>query len=998
MAATIGGKVKLDGEAEYRSAIKNINSEVKTLQSEMKAAASSFDENATAEEKAQKSAGLLADAMEQQQKKIDLVSERLSMANDAYGEGSAQSQKYRKELADAETVMGSMKDQAKKLEGGVDDVAEAEDDATEKTSTFGDTLKANLTADAITNGLSAIKDGIVDIANSSVDAWHDVDDGMDTIVTKTGASGDALADMQQRAKDIATSIPTDFEAAGTAIGEVNTRFGLTGDALSELSQQFIEFAEINGTDVNSSIDAVQTALSAFGLSADDAGAMLDALNVAGQNSGVSLDKLEANLTSNATAFQSMGFSAQDSINLLSTLEKSGIDTSVVLTGLSKVQVNAAKDGVSMQDEFTKAISSSEGAIDVFGSKAGPKLYEAFQNGTLSVEDFTAANADLNDSLGSVQETYDATLDPLDQVTVAQNKLKELQAELVDAIMPALLPLIEKAGDYISQIDISAVTEKIEGIDFDKLVDRLTKVADALMDGVNFLLDHGDTVVAVIAGIGTAIAAVKIGGVISSLASVVPALGGVAAALGPVGLAIGAAVGVGTLLYQNWDTIKEKAGELKDHVVEKFNTLKDSVTETWGNIKDGISEKVDSVKEKIGDAWENIKTGTAEAWDNIKSGISEKWEDLKSGASETFDNIRSGIGDAWENIKTGTAETWDNIKSGISEKWEDLKSGASETFDNIKTGISDAWENIKAGASDTWESVTGTLSDKWNDIKSKASETFENVKSGIGDAWENIKQNTSDTWENVRSGLSEKWEDVKSKASETFENVKSNISDAWANIKQDTADKWDSIKQKVDENGGGIQGVIKTYTDDYKQKWQEAFNTINDATGGKLGDALSTVQSKMADIKQAFSDKLEDAKSIVSGAIEKIKGFFNFSWSLPSLKLPHISIVGEFSLTPPSVPHFSIDWYAKAMNDGMILNKPTIFGVSGNRFLAGGENGPEVVVGASSLERMIGEAVSQANNSICINVYAAEGQDVNELAQIVSDKIDANIRRQQRAFA
>lgn len=109
------------------------------------------------------------------------------------------------------------------------------------------------------------------------------------------------------------------------------------------------------------------------------------------------------------------------------------------------------------------------------------------------------------------------------------------------------------------------------------------------------------------------------------------------------------------------------------------------------------------------------------------------------------------------------------------------------------------------------------------------------------------------------------------------------------------------------------------------------------------------------IKQSITDKIGAARDFVRSAIEKIKGFFKFSWSLPHLKLPHVSIKGKFSLNPPSVPKFGISWYRKAMSEAFELNKPTIFGQSGGNLLGGGEAGSEMVIGKKYLLDMISQA-------------------------------------------
>ena len=141
---------------------------------------------------------------------------------------------------------------------------------------------------------------------------------------------------------------------------------------------------------------------------------------------------------------------------------------------------------------------------------------------------------------------------------------------------------------------------------------------------------------------------------------------------------------------------------------------------------------------------------------------------------------------------------------------------------------------------------------------------------------------------------------------------------------------------------------------------------------KASELWSNITSTFESIRSSIADKINAARDAVSNAIERIKSFFNFSWSLPHLSLPHITVTGEFSLMPPRVPSFGISWYDKAMNNGMILNGAQIFGMKGNQLLAGGESGPEVVVGASSLYDMIRSATSASagktiNAPITLNV-------------------------------
>lgn len=290
---------------------------------------------------------------------------------------------------------------------------------------------------------------------------------------------------------------------------------------------------------------------------------------------------------------------------------------------------------------------------------------------------------------------------------------------------------------------------------------------------------------------------------------------------------------------------------------------------------------------------------------------------------------------------------------------------------------------------------------WDKIKEKAKELaknikekFEQIKKAISEKIEAAKKKVHDTFEAIKTGISEKIAAAKEAVTTTFENIKTAISD-----------KISAAKTTVSTIFENIRSTIKDKIDAAKTAVSTAVENIKSTIKSKIESAKSTVTTVFETIRSKIKEKIDAAKEAVSGAIEKIKGFFNFSWSLPKLKMPHVTITGSFSLTPPSVPKFSIDWYKKAMDGGMILRGPTIFGASGNKLLAGGEAGPEVVVGVSSLAQMINNAVAKSvpasqNNYGDTNVYiyAQPGMDAERIAQMAADRVNEQIRRRREVFA
>lgn len=467
---------------------------------------------------------------------------------------------------------------------------------------------------------------IVAAGAGSLAAWKEVDGAMDIVIQKTGATGDALADMQSRVTSIAETIPTSFEEAGTAIGEVNTRFGITGDALEQLSTQFIEFANINGTDVNTSIDTVQKTLAAFGLTTKDAGALLDTLNKAGQDSGVSMDKLAQLMTSNATAFRSMGLNAADAANLLGSLEKSSVDTSVAITGLTKVQKEAAEEGVSMQEALNTALTDVNSAIEVFGSKAGVKLYESFQNGTLSVQDFTTSTASLNDALGSVSDTYNATLDPLDQMTTTMNTLKATGADIVNTAAPMIEEAMKALADVVHQLSDawnSLTPEQQE------MVIQFAAVAAAVgpvLVVIGKVVTAVGTIMSTLAPLGTLITG-----------TIIPAITAVGAPILAIVAAVTAVIAVIVLCIKHWDEIKAKAEEVGKAISDKWNEVKTNISNAVTNITNTVKQKFEQIKTDVINKVTNLKNGAVSGFNNLKNSI-----------ASTVNNIRTSIVNGFQN--------------------------------------------------------------------------------------------------------------------------------------------------------------------------------------------------------------------------------------------------------------------------------------------------------------------------------------------------------------
>ncbi len=542
-------------------------------------------------------------------------------------------------------------------------------------------------------------------------------------------------------------------------------------------------------------------------------------------------------------------------------------------------------------------------------------------------------------------------------------------------------------NWIEQIDFTTFFEAgLEGIlSFTEGLGGLIDKAVSGLEGFTDFLDMLKSLTPIIAGVTTAIVTLKVAMTISNLISAVTTawtayktanegatiaqwLFNAALNANPIVLIVTLIAGLVAAIIALWNTNED---------------FRNKVIEIWDSIKTAFFTAIEAIKgfftglaERIGEIWESIKETVSAAAENIKSVISEKFEAAKQTVINIFTAVSETLSSIWETIKnvvqvaimfiveliTAAFELitlpfqfiWENCKEYVVAAWEAIKTAVSDALNAIETTISNVWNAVVSFLSPILESIKNTFSNVWNAISSEVSKIVNTIKTTITNVWNEISSTIStvmntikttftNIWNAISSEISRVVTAIKSVISSVFNTVKNTISSILNSIKETFSSVWNSIKSTV---GGVINGVKSTISNG-------------------LNGAFSTVSNVLTKIKDKFSSIFESAKNIVSGAIEKIKGFFDFDWSLPKIKLPHFSITGEFSLNPPSIPHFSIEWYKKAMEDGMIMNQPSIFGYNAktNQFMAGGEAGSETVVGTGSLMEMIRVAVSDENSAL-----------------------------------
>lgn len=585
--------------------------------------------------------------------------------------------------------------------------------------------------------LMPVTGAIAGVGAASVVAWKEVDSGLDTIIKKTGASGEALEEMEGIMNNIATSIPTDFDTAANAVGEVNTRFGVTGEELEKLSTQFIEFAELNGTDVSSSIDSVQAAMAAFGVATEDAGLFLDTLNKAGQDTGVNVQTLAQNMTTNAATLKEFGYSASDSAMFIANLNKQGLDTSAVMAGMKKAFANSISEGKSMdeamaelQQTMSEADTSTEAyaaAIDLFGTKSGPALVNAINEGRLSFEDLGTS---MSDFAGNVSETFEGTLDPLDQFDTTLNELKITGADLVNAAAPLITDVLGKVSEVVKEIStyLKSLDEdqKQQIITIAGVVAAVAPVLVIVGKVVSFigtLVSSIGTIITVLTTVGTFIG----GTLIPAIVAIVTALGPVIAIIAAV---VAAIVGV-IAIIKNW-------GEISQWLSEKWTEAKEKIAEIWESMKQNVSDAFNRIKETITTVITNLVTSmkkwALEMITGFVTNILQKIASIKEAVSKIKETIAQTFRNVIDSAKQWGIDMIQQFIDGIKAMIGKVGDAVSSVADKIKSFIgfslpetgalskADTWmPDMMKLLADTMENSISLLDPALNDTASRIAE-------------------------------------------------------------------------------------------------------------------------------------------------------------------------------------------------------------------------------------------------------------------------------------
>lgn len=920
-----GITIEINGDtSKLTTALKNVDSEARTVRSSLRDIQDSlkYDKSKGPELAAQKQREL-ARAIENTKEKLEILKKGQAEMSDEFkktNEGSRAYDNLTREIDKTERQLKSFEAQADKTYQKLTRIRDAATDFGKAAQDVGKTMSKKLTAPLLGAG------GIVS------KFAMDFDSEMSKVKAISGASGDEFDQLRDKAREMGAKTKFSATEAAQAMSYM-AMAGWDNKQMLDGIDGIMNLAAASGEDLALTSDIVTDAITAFGLSAKDSSHFVDVLAATSSSSNTNVAMMGETFKYAAPIAGTLGYSIEDTALAIGLMANAGIKGSQAGTALrsgltrlasptKEVEKGMEMLGLSIEDVQGKPLDETlrifrNSFKDLDGTQQAQAASLIFGKNAMSgmLGIIQASEGDYNKLSQAISGADGAALDMSktmqDNLGGDLEKLKSAAEELAisfgELLMPALRDVVDRVREFVDKLNAMPDSTKQVLLDiagFVAVLGPVIFIVGKISSGIGLIsgalaVMQGSMVGATPAMIGLAKMFEFIKFAFIGLKTMILAHPIAALIIGVLTIAI-------PLIIKNWDSIKE-------FLVGAWESIKEIASNVWT----GIAEFFSGI-------WNGVKEAWAAFWDPIGAWISEKIQAIVDTVNPIFDTFINVFKVGWMLIEEIFNTAWELISGFFRENWASLVEIAKMVFNPLKDFITAIWEGIKTATMSVWNAISGWIKGVWQAISDFARPIFDGIKAFISGIWEGIKTATSTAWNGIKTTLSGIWQGISNFVRPIFEGIKTFISGVWQAISTITANVWNGIKNTTSSIWNGIK------------------NTTSSIWNG---------------IKNSITGPINAAKDAVGRAIDRIKSFFNINLSFPHIKLPHFRISGGFSLNPPSVPHFGIDWYKK----GGIFTKPTIFstpyGVKGV-----GEAGAEAVLPIDRLSDLMAKALDTSQNA------------------------------------
>lgn len=1013
MASRIKGiTIEIGGDTTgLDKALKSVNSSITHTQSALKDVNKLLKLDPSNTELLTQKQKLLKDAISSTKEKLDALKQAQAQAKEQLENGDLGQDKYdalQREIIETEQELKRLQQEATTTSTALAKI----DEIGGKMENLGNSIAG------VGKTIMPISTAVGGLGIAAVKTAADFDSAMSQVAAVSGATGDDLQSLRDKAREMGEKTKFSASEAAQAMNYMAMAGWKSKDMISGIDG-IMNLAAASGEDLATTSDIVTDALTAFGLSAADSGHFADILAAASSNANTNVSMMGETFKYCAPIAGALGFSAEDTAEAIGLMANAGIKSSQAGTALRTIMNNLAGEvkisGQAIGD-VTIATTNADGSMrslsDIladcrvaFGGLTESEKAQAAESlvGKNAMSGFlalmNAAPADIEKLSGAIDncdgtaEKMAATMQDnlMGQLTILKSQLEELAISFGEMLMPAIRNIVTKIQEFV---------DKLNGMD-EGTREMVLKIGLLVAALGPFLVILGTT----IAKIGTAMKGfVQLANGFNKLKVAVQGgtglFGKLGAAIGGISAPVVAVVAViGTLVaafLHLWNTNEG----FREAIVGTWNTIKETVSTFCQGIVDRLNA--------LGFSFQNITEVLSAVWNGFCSLLAPVFEGAFQAIAvvlSTVLNVITGILDVFIGLFTGNwSQMWTGIQTIFSGVWEGIKgvlsaavgiiqgivdvflgwfgTSWSEVWTNIKTFFEGIWNGIVSFFSGIWETITNVVQTGIMLIGSILSAAFDIITLPFQFIWENCKEIIVSVWNTIKSVVSSAIGAVSSVISSVMSVIQNVISTIWTaistkistvlnTIKSVVTTIFNAIKSVASSVWNGIKSAISTVVDGIKSKVSSVFNAVKSTVTSIFNGIKSTTTSVWNGIKTAIITPIEAAKNTIKGIVDKITGFFSgMKISLPHIKLPHFRISGSLSIAPPSVPHLSIDWY----KEGGIMTRPTLFGMNGTNLMAGGEAGAEAILPLkgfySQLESILSNRMDTSTMERYLSIIAA----------------------------
>ena len=872
MASRIKGiTVEIGGDtAGLEKALKGVNSSIKTTQSALKDVERLLKLDPTNTELLTQKQKLLKDAIASTSEKLETLKEAQKQAKEQLERGELGQDKYdalQREIVETEQELKRLQEQAATTSVTLEKIAAAGD-------------KFEKAGDSITNAgkqISVASAAVTGLGVAAVKTAADFDSAMANVAAISGATGDDLQALRDKAREMGEKTKFSASEAADAMSYMAMAGWKTGDMLSGI-EGIMHLAAASGEDLATTSDIVTDALTAFGLTAEDSAHFADILAAASSNANTNVSMMGETFKYCAPVAGALGYSAEDVAEAIGLMGNAGI--------------KSTQAGTALRTMMTKL----QGELKLSGEALGEVTIQT-ANADGSMRELSDILADCRTAFSKMSESEAAAAA---ETLVGKNAMSGFLA-----LMNSAPGDIDKLRNAIENCDGSA--ENMAAIMQDNLNGQLTILKSQLEE---LAISFGEMLMPVIRKVVTAVQGFvdKLNNMDEAQRKTIITIGLVIAALGPF------LVILGTVISTVGKSMKAYASAAKG--IKKLMVAVKSGTGIFGKLGTalgGISAPVLAIVAVIA----VLAAAFAHLWktnDGFRENIIATWTQIK----ETVSNFCQGIVDRLNSL----GFEFSSITEVLKAVWDGFCNLLGPVFEGAFRFISDTLSTVLDVILNTVDFFIAVFSGDWEGAWEAVKNIFSSIWNGLVSWFTNILETIKGVLDVALGWIGTSWEQV------------------WTNVKNFFTNIWNGIKDFISSTINSISTTISNVITGIKTTVNNVFSAIKTTISNIFNGIKDTATSVWNAIKTAITTPIENAKEKVREAINAIKGFFSgLKLELPHIKLPHFSISGSFSLSPPSVPHINIDWY----KSGGIMTGPTIFGMNGSSLMAGGEAGKEAIL-------------------------------------------------------